>query len=613
LLVIDEISAEHQWSVRFTPGQTETIYPLNNHPYRSSGDIILSRTAQNHYSLILGNRVVEIPADGDCFFNAIARGLNEGQAQETFSIQGLRNEAADYIDQHPELSHFLAQQASRMQQALFENAPALEDFLDETALFDLTQIIYGSPNPHRLFQPALDYLNLHVNRVGRMVLNKAQEAALPPEILQEIGRLLSPRSPASLTPISAPFSAQERQSMRRFFEDILLRPIQDQYITELLDNKYHLLSKDVIHIMLEYGVSARQLKSYHVKSVDYYVKYDEATHGPLDEDQLEELLDGAYLVDRDNLDETAKIIERNSGEVITDDSELFEQFIYYERVERTIELLRNSLARFPDLLRRANIILASPVCSSNLGGMLPVSELARWIRNPTLSDRRLQIIAEYASTRYDEVRSMESINIDWMRLFDDQNLQSIVTHQSTLTDFVRFLGVTSESINDIDMPAVVSLFSASGRVPSNTRVALLFNSPAIWGPLQRLQPDFARQIWFDLIGPHFSDDNIRQALGRPGALLSELDFAVALRASLGREEARANQIIQNVLSIGQSRAQQYLYNFDFPSNRLGHSRLDFAVYLESYMQVPDWAWQYARLGVTPDSLKQFAEIKPKSV
>ena len=610
LIIIDEISAERRWSVRFTPGQAETIYPLNNHPYRSSADIILSRTARNHYSLILGNRVVEIPPDGDCFFNAIARGLNEGQAQETFSIQGLRNEAADYIDQHPELSHYLAPQASVMQQVLFENAHALEDLLDDTALFDLTKIIYGSPNPHRLFQPTLDYLNLHVNRVGRMVLNKAQEAALPPEILQEIGRLLSPRSPARLTPNSAPFSAQERQSMQRFFEDILLGPIQDRHITELLNNKYLLLSKNVTHIMLEYGVSAPQLINNHPKIRDYYVEYDEATHGHLDDDQLEELLDGAYLVDRDDLAVTADTIEHNSGEVITDDSELFEQFIYYDGVEKTIELLRGSLVRFPDLLRRANIILDSSVISSNLGGMLSVSELAGWIRNPALSDRRLQIVAEYANTSYDEVRDTERLDIDWMRLFDDQNLQSIVTHQNTLTDFVRFLGVTSKSIEDIYVPAVGSLFSASGRFPSNTRVALLFNSPDIWGPLQRIRQDFARQIWYDLIGSHFSDDNIRQALGRPGALLSELDFAAALRANLGREEARANQIIRDVLGVGQSQAQQYLYNFDFPSNRLGHSRLDFAVYVESHLQVPDWAWQYAKQGVTPDSLKSLWAIKP---
>ena len=608
LLVIDEISAEHQWSVRFTPGLAETIYPLGNHPDRTSRDIILSRTAQNHYSLILGDRVVQIPADGDCFFNAIARGLNEGQEQETFSMQGLRNEAADYIDQHPEMSQYLAPQVSGMQQAFFENAPALEDFLDEAALFDLSQIIYGASNPHRLFQPALDYLNLHVNRLARTTLTTAREAALPPEILQEIGRLLSARSPASLTPSSAPFSEQERQSMQHFFEDILLRPIEGRQITELLDNKYLLLSNDVIHIMLEYGVTARQLADHH-PSRDYYVEYDEATHGHLDEDELEELLDGTYLVDRDDLDDLRGRLELQGRNL--DDSDLFNEFIYAEAAEKTVDLLRASLERFPDLLRRANILLSSPIISYHLSGMLYVGELTRWIRNSALSNTRLQIIAEYASTRYDEVLSMESIDIDWMRQFDDRNVQSIVTHQNELTRFLRFLGGAWGDANDVDVPAVARLFRIRDQSISNSRVAIIFRTPGIWYFIKRLPQDQARQIWNELIGPYFSDVNIQVALAQPGALNSVFDFVLALKAGLSAEETRANLIVQNLLSIGQSRAQQYLYNFDFPSNRLGHSRLDFALHLESHMSIPDWVWQYAREGVTPDSLKPFGELKAR--
>jgi hypothetical protein len=239
--------------------------------------------------------------------------------------------------------------------------------------------------------------------------------------------------------------------------------------------------------------------------------------------------------------------------------------------------------------------------------MLRMDEFASWIRNPALSNKRLQIIAEYANTRYAEVLGMVGIDIDWMRHFDDQNLQSIVTHQRTLTELMKYLD------KGIDVPAVASLFSAPGQTPSNTRIAILFNTPDIWGYIERFPKDYARPIWFDLIGPHFSDVNIRQALGRPGSLRTVLDFEAALRAGLGREDARANQIIQGLLSINQSRAQQYLYAFDFPSNRSGHSRLDFAVYLESNLKVPDWAWQYAREGVTPDSLKSFGKIKPKSV
>src|SRR3546814_11955945 len=108
--------------------------------------------------------------------------------------------------------------------------------------------------------------------------------------------------------------------------------------------------------MLEYGVRARQLTDHHPRDQLAYVKFDQARHGHLDDDQLEQLLDGAYLVDRDDLDQVKLRFERETGRVIDDDSELMEQFIYYDRAENTRDLLIASLARFPDLLRRAQDI-----------------------------------------------------------------------------------------------------------------------------------------------------------------------------------------------------------------------------------------------------------------
>lgn len=612
LLIIDEISAERAWSVRFTPGQHETIYPVAEHPDRADTDVVLRRTSHDHYSLVLGERVVEINADGDCLFNGLAAGLNEGRSQQTFTMQGLRDAAADHIDQHPELSQYVAPQVSDIQQALFENAPSLVNLLDNAAVLDLTRIIYGTPNPHRLFQPTLDYLDLHVTRSIRTAITEAPGTRLPPEILQEVGRLVSPRSPANLTAnTSAPFSAQEKVTMQRLFEDILLGPVDDQNILRLLDNKYLLISKDVAHIMLEYGLTARQLLGHHPRNSLGYVRYDEQLHGHLDADAIEELLDGAHLVDRNDLDDVKDLLMRDRGRFVDDDAELFEEFMYADRVERTVDLLRTALGRFPVLRRRVDILLRSPVIIHNLGGMLPVSEVARLIRNPALSDRRFELIAAYANSRHGELERTGRIDLDWMQVFDDRNLQSVVSYQDNLTAFMRFLGGARENIESIDVPAVAKLFSPPGHLPSNTRVAILFNTPGLLGSLMRLQPNYAMQIWLDLIGPYFSDATIRQALGRPGSLRTGLDFAIALRDSLGNEEAHANRIVQNLLSISQRRAQQYLYSFDFPTNRLGHSRLDFAVYLESHQQIPGWAWQYARRGVTPDSLEQFGEMKPK--
>ncbi|SCX63077.1 hypothetical protein SAMN03159507_02635 [Pseudomonas sp. NFACC32-1] len=612
LLILNEQTPEHVWSVRFTPGQDETIYPASNHPDRTDTDVVLSRPTQTHYSLVLGEEVVEIPADGDCFFNAVTRGLNEGQAQETFSMQGLRNEVADYIDQHPQIEQYVAPPPTGTQEALFENASSLDNLLGSAAVLDLTRIVYGAPNPHRLFQPTLRYLELHANSAVGMALTANPASRLPTEILQQVGRLLSQRPPAKLAAsVYAPYSGEERQTMQQLFEDLLVGPVEPALIQKLLDDKYLLMTPDVAHILLEYGVTARQLVNYHPNNSSAYVLYDEALHGHLDEDQLEALLDGAYLVNSDDLDDAKSLLNADSGKYISDTSELFDHFIYTDRADRTVNLFKTALGRFPVLLRRANFLFRSPIIAHNLGGLLRVGEVARWLRNPALSDRRFQLLAEYASTRYSELQRTESIDVDWMQLFDDRNLENIVVHQEELADFLVFLGGAWGNIMDNDIPAVAKLFSFAGQPPSNARVALLFETPNLWSSLQKLRKDYASQIWADLIGPHFSDATIRKTLAEPRALNSELHLALALRSSLAPDEFRANQIIQRLLSIGQRRAQQYLYNFDFPTDRLGHSRLDFAVYVESHLTIPDWAWQYARRGVTADSLKQIGEVKPK--
>jgi len=612
LLIINRQSPEHVWSVRFTSGQEETIYPMENHPDRTDTDIVLIRMTQHHYSLELGGKVVEIPGDGDCFFNAVTRGLNEGQAQDAFSMQGLRNEVADYVDRNPHIGHYVAPPPTRAQEALFENAPSLDNLLGQAAMLDLTRIVYGAPNPHRLFQPTLRYLDLHADSSVRTVITANPGTRLPPEILQQVGRLLSQRPPARLAPsINVPYSGEERHAMKQLFEDVLIGPVEHQLVQRLLNDQFLLISNDVAHILLEYGVTAQQLIAHHPNNSSAYILYDEALHGHLDEAQLEALLDGAYLVNRDDLDDASDLLLADAGRYVEDTSELFDHFVYTDTAERTVDLLRTALGRFPDLLRRANLLLRSPVIAHNLGGLLRVSEVARWLRNPALSDLRYQLIAEYASTRHSELQRTENINIDWMQLFDDRNLQSIVTRQEELADFLVFLGGAWGNIMDNDIPAVGKLFSVPGQLPSNSRVALLFDNPNLWGSLQKLRRDYAGQIWADLIGPHFSDATIRRALAEPRALNSELHLALALRSSLAPEEFRANQIMQRLLSVGQRRAQQYLYNFDFPTNRLGHSRLDFAVYVESHLTIPDWAWQYARRGVTSDSLKQIGEMKPK--
>lgn len=610
LLIRDQITPDQGWSVRFTPGRNERIHPLLDHPDQSADDIVVNRTAQNHYSLMLGNRVIDIPADGDCFFNAVAQGLNQGQARQTFSVQGLRDAAADYFDHHPELRHYMLEpQASGLQRALFDNADPLGDLLGDVALGELTAIINGEPDPDRLFQPAMRYLHRRNNSLNREFLDQSQSDTFPAEMLQKIGRHLSHRPPGPVRRWYGPLSPADRQALRFFFEDVLLEPVESRYITEILEDRHLILSDDQLHIMLEYGVTPRELAWNYPLSEDAYTLYDAALHGHLDEDELEEMLDGVSLITVEELEEFSGRLRRATGEVVDDHADLLDRYIDDNRAYRTRDLYRSALERFPDLRRRSDVLLESRIISWTLGDRLRVSLFARWLRDRSLPNERLRLIAQYADTRYNELAMEAHLAVNWMIPFEDQNLQRILMQQQALTRFMEFLGGVWGNVDDVDVPAVVRLFRLQGQEISNSRVALILQVEGLWASLQRFPQSVAQQVWSELVGPYFTDTHIRLALEQPHAFRSALDFAAALRAALSEEEVRANTIVQNLFGIGQSRAQQYLYNFDFPVDRLGRSRLHFALHLEGHLAVPEWAWRYARPGVTRDSLKPFGELK----
>ncbi|WP_445571119.1 dermonecrotic toxin domain-containing protein [Pseudomonas sp. E102] len=612
LLVIDQVTAGQSRSIRFTPGADEVFYPGSAHPQASGTDIVLRRTGGNHYSLIQDDLIVEIAADGNCLFNALAVGLNAGQPQATFTMQGLRDAVGDYIDQHPEVSDFVPR-ISALQLALVENAPRLKDLLGKVALFDLAQIVSEAVNPHNLFQPALSYLRAFANATASRVFEREYSNLLP-EMLRHIGRFVSPRPPGPLLRTnSSPFYTVGDQVLKRFFKDILLGPIEDREIEELINNEHLMLSQDVMHAMLEYGVRARELTDHHPRNHDAYVRYDPNVHDRLSDD--DDLLDEVYLVDEDDLKFAQRRIKQDTGKIVSDEAELFSRYIYYDKVEAFVDFYEVILQRFPDLLRRARILLSSQVVSYHLSGMLPLNVVARWVRDSSLTDARLQLIAAYANTRYEEMILTGNIDIQWMREFDDENVREILFHRQALVDFMKFIGGARGNIDDVDIPAVARLFSAPGERPSNSRVDILIHRPGILRTLQTMpghSPALARSIWNDLVGPHYSDTNILATLRQPDVFRSEHGFVSDLSASLGAEPARANRIVMELLGVDQSLAQQYLYHFDFPVDRLGHSLLDFALYLQSNLAVPDWAWQYLRMGMTRESLKPFGEMRRKS-
>ena len=401
--------------------------------------------------------------------------------------------------------------------------------------------------------------------------------------------------------------------MRRFFTDILLGPIVEREIEELINNEYLMLTQDVLHTLLEYGVKTRELTDHHPRNHMGYVRYDPSVHADLSDD--DDLLGQGYLVDEDDLKVAQDRIKQETGKTVTDQAELYSRHIYYDQVEAFVDFLGVVLLRFPDLSRRANILLVSSVISSHLGGTLPLNVVARWLRDPSLSDERLQLIAAYANTRYEEMILTSDIDISWMQGFDDQNVRDILSHRQALVDFMKFIGGARGNIDDIDIPAAARLFSVPGTRPSNSRVNLLLQTPGLLNNLQTMpdrSPALIQRIWADLVGPHFSDASIRTVLRQPDAFRSGLDFAIRLGSSLGAAPERANRIVMELLSVDRSLAQQYLYHFDFPVDRLGHSLLDFALYLQSNLAVPDWAWQYWRRGMTRESLKSFGELRRKS-
>ncbi|WP_259697651.1 OTU family ubiquitin thioesterase [Pseudomonas brassicacearum] len=614
LLIIDQRPGQRDWSIRFTPGQVESGYPTGTHPLRSDTDVVLIRTGENHYSLRLaGDTDVTFDPDGNCFFNAVARGLNEGQSPQTFSMQRLRNETAAYIERHPEMGQYLIAPPTGLQQALADNARSLEHLMGKAAVFDVSQIVYGTGNPHNLFQPLVNFLKLYADDVARRTLNNAWNADLPPEVLRHIGSYLSPRAPGRPILSSVPYYTQTDQALRTFFEDTLLPPIERAAIVELLNNEYLMFSQDVVHIMLEYGIKARELTDHHPRNSLAYVRYDEALHGHLNEMQLDEALNGAYLVDSEDLKKAKRRYEQETGNLMDDDADLLEQHIYYDRADDLVDLLTVALERFPVLQARANILLKSPVIASNLGGLFPVSLLSQWIRTPSISNTRLHLIGDYASGHYDELTRYGAIDINWMRPFDDWNLHSLFTHRQALLDFFGFLQEV-RYFKDSDLSAVARLFAMPGQPLSNSRVAILFNRPNLWVSIRSMRGitrDGARAIWHDLIGPQFSDDNIRFALGRPGSLDSESALTGALIDSLVNDEGRAHRLILGAYAMTERQAQYFLYNFDFSASLAGHSRLDFASYVSAHGAIPQWAWPYARSGVTPEVLKPFlATRKP---
>ena len=520
LVIIDDRPLGRSWARRFIPGQADFSEP-GMAPRPGDATIVLRRTSNNHYDLMLSDRTVQIPADGDCFFNAVAMGLNRG-SQGRFTMQGLRNAAAEYFDLHPELNQFVVQAPTTEMQLLYDHTFQLQVILQTGTLRDVALISQGVRSHDGLFLPLRNYL--------RQVANAPAESPARSALMPISGLLAT----------SAQIDAMvlNREPVRRFLQALLLNPEQVQDITRLLDTPHLILSQAVAHIMLEYGITARQLLNHHPRSFSGYLLWNDAL--PAHQQELDAMVRQAIIIRSDEMMQAYHLFQRLAGYPLPPNQSVFNIAVEFGNGREIANLLRSSLGRFPALQPRAHMLLTSPLISSYLGGLMNLATVAAWIRNPALSIERLRIIAEYATLRFDEMINNRTIDIDWMRFFDDRTVQNIIRDRGPLTALFEHMRGTPTTMAAQTSPHFTELFSPPGLTPSNSRVAILFEiegfAPSLWHALWRIEPGFADELWNELLSTQWSDDQIRQLLGPTGRLRTEINEAAPRRTPSPAEE-----------------------------------------------------------------------------
>jgi hypothetical protein len=563
-------------------------------------DVVVRRSGGNHYDLLQADRVTAIERDGDCFFRAVVRGLDELEGRRTFSPAELRRASATYVRRNIEsFRHLEVQEAAlqgrrpviratrvvtQTQEQLLGTQATLENLLGKESLDVLIGLLSGAPNPHELFQT----LRLHL--IMRVRLTAV--GISPSTLLKKIVQLAPERPVYGMTAFHTPYTPTQRRAIGRFLDLTLVEGRSERTIDLLMKDEYFELNRDLIHILLEYGVSLEDLYNFRPKNPKAYIPQSEVASGG-----LTVLLDGRELVYPHQLAELADAMRKSTSREILD-GELLALYRYRKTVDRTVGLLRAALRNRATLRERAELLLASRVIATNLGGQLPVSVFSRWISHPALSAAKLDFIARYANTRLAELLETGTIDIRWIHLFTEPAMERIGKQSRALVAFIRFLEPQSGRAVDIGMAGIVRLLSVPGEFPSNARILVLLDTPNLLADLTKnFTREEARSVWSELISPNYSDLNIYDALEQSRRPLnSEANFTSALINAIGRDVARAHQLIDGVFAdpTTPARVLNNLYRFDFTANRAEHSLLSFAEYVSRHRQIPDWAWQYKK-------------------
>lgn len=599
LVIIDERPEREASTMRFGPGEAP-VYLLNSPPNPRT-DVVLRRTGGNHYDLLQTNNAppVRIPADGDCFFTAVALGLNTFGDGNVFSMRGLRVAAGRYIRRNRQLFSFmetrqplaslefpLERLLGKETQPLAQVESTLEGILGKEALEVLKKALSDKPRSDELFLPLRSYLG----RPGLSLAPTAKQHL----VLKEIADLIQVRPSSGLAPLRAPYTPEQIKSIQYLVYNVLRARGSDGTLSSILKDTFFEVNADLMHLLLEYGVNVGDLRRFYPRNPGGYVFYDENTHGGMGVFELLEHMGSAEFVYEHQLQELAGRLRTNTGEVVTDIPKLMNIYRYEEQVRRTIGLLRSTLRSRPSLLERADILLGSPVISRHLGGRLSVQVFARWISHPDINLVKLNSIAKYSTSRLYELLETGNIDISWTHLLDQFNARKIVNNSKEIVSFYKFLKPSSEKVG---MSEIVNLFSNPGEYPMNTRIKILLRSLDLFDKLKKnFSPEQAQGVWAELISPNYTNANIENTLLQTNSLSSEADFTEALVMSLVLDARRADHIATRLLrdeSIS-LQVRNQLYLFELSNNRTEHNWLSFVMSVSRYKQIPGWAWQYKK-------------------
>ncbi|MPQ68728.1 MULTISPECIES: TcdA/TcdB pore-forming domain-containing protein [unclassified Pseudomonas] len=468
LVIIDARDPGFGWSVRYRQGLREDTYGYRVNPelFGALHDVVLYRYSPNHYRVWLDGNPVDVPAGEDSFFHAVALSLNQDHEPDTFTVERLRNAAADHIEHNPDIAPFVTAEHLPLYAQALEHCLELNIWLGDSSYRELTAILKGAANPYGLFQPAIRYLETTLPARSQRIRAAVDDAfnsvrerhdlrPLPAEIRQIVDRYIDsdPRPELSLW--------VDEPRRRRLLETLLNGPSQAADI-DFLTHHTFIFNDSVRHILLEYGVTATQLRLYAAQHVG-------------------------------------------------------------NQISARRDLIRAVLGRVPALLERVDIIFSSANLTPPLEEGLNTNQIAHLLHDPQISTDRLRLIARCADAGIIRINLLE--NADGIKSLTDDVLSRLLGHQQELLAVARQMGF--QEIAPLLLPFKTNATAWSrhcfrSAYLANARLQLLLDTPELFTLLRKKSGRVVDKMWTQLTSNTHDNARIRYALANPFHTLSSL-------------------------------------------------------------------------------------------